>query len=144
VQHHRKGQRRAENTARRAARLASWLAAACAPDDAPQVVLWVERKATQQRRTGAQGHHIALRGAFVEVGEILRAELWQRTRATILTSATLTTGEGSSGWEWMRGRMGLGTPTTDPQVVTLAVPSPFDFARQALLCLPSAPPSNTP
>lgn len=141
VQHHRKGQRRAENTARRATRLASWLAAACAPDDAPQVVLWVERKATQRRRTGAQGHHIALRGAFVEVGDILRAELWQRTRATILTSATLTTGEGSSGWEWMRGRMGL---AGDSSVTTLAVPSPFDFARQALLCLPSAPPLPDP
>jgi len=144
VQHHRKGQRRAENTARRAARLASWLAAAGAPDDAPQVVLWVERKATQQRRgnsTGQQGHHIALRGAFVEVGDILRAELWQRTRATILTSATLTTGEGSSGWEWMRGRMGL---AGDSSVTTLAVPSPFDFARQALLCLPSAPPLPDP
>ncbi len=147
TQYHRKGQRRAENTARRASRLASWLAAAGAPDDAPQVVLWVERKATQQRRgnsTGQQGHHIALRGAFVEVGDILRAELWQRTRATILTSATLTTGEGSSGWEWMRGRMGLGTPASDPQVVTLAVPSPFDFASQALLCLPSAPPLPDP
>jgi ATP-dependent DNA helicase DinG len=100
----------------------------------------VERKATAARKHAPAGHHIALRGAFVEVGEILRAELWQRTRATILTSATLTTGEGTSGWEWMRGRMGLGTPASEPSVTTLAVPSPFDFARQALLCLPSAPP----
>ena len=144
MQHHRQGQRRAENTARRALRLASWLAAAGAPDEAPQVVMWVERKAVQQRRTGQHGHHTALRGAFVEVGDILRAELWQRTRATIITSATLTTGEGTAGWEWMRGRMGLGTPATDPHVTTLAVPSPFDFARQALLCLPSAPPLPDP
>ena len=144
MQHHRKGQRRAENTARKALRLASWLAAAGAPDDAPQVVMWVDRKASNTRRggTGNTGdHHIALRGAFVEVGDILRAELWQRTRATILTSATLTTGEGVSGWEWMRGRMGLNGGS---DVMTLAVPSPFDFARQALLCLPAAPPLPDP
>jgi ATP-dependent DNA helicase DinG len=145
TQHHRKGQRRAGNVSRKALRLAQWLAAAGAPDESPQVVLWVERKAAQQRRaggaSGTSDHHIALRGAFVEVGDILRAELWQRTRATILTSATLTTGEGASGWEWMRGRMGL---AGGADVSTLAVPSPFDFARQALLCLPAAPPLPDP
>lgn len=140
---HRKVQRRAENTGRRASRIASWLSAAAVPAESPQVVLWIDRHENPRKRTTT----LTLNGAFIDVGPILRAELWRRTRATVLTSATLTTGEGVGGWEWVRGRLGLSrddSSNSTTNVSTIAVPSPFDFARQALLCLPMAPPLPDP
>jgi ATP-dependent DNA helicase DinG len=110
--------RRAESAARRASRLVSWLEAADCPAESPDVVLWIERQA---RGPVLQGRHL-------EAGRILAGELWGRARSVIATSATMRT---AGGWSWIRRQ--LGAPSDAREVV---VPSPFDFARQARLCVP--------
>lgn len=135
--------RRAESCARRALRIASWLDAAACPAEAPHTVLWVGVREVGRRRE----ERATLHGRLLDVGSVLRKELFDRSRAVVLTSATLTTGgvprlnatapaEHSDTWGWIRAQIGL--PGTTP---ALAVASPFDFARQAVLCLPSGFPS---
>lgn len=116
--------RKAESVIRRVTRMTSWLEAVACPAEAPEVVLWIDRK--DQRAT--------LHGRHLDVGPILDAELWRRTRAAVAVSATMTTGRGPAGWAWIRRQ--LGAPAT---VRTIAVPSPFDFAAQARLVLASTP-----
>ena len=136
----RKVMRRAENTARRARRIGSWLDASVCPAEAPDTVLWLEVRTNKKNYETATLH-----GRLLDVGEVLRQEFFQRARAVILTSATLTTGavprvnaigpaDGSDAWAWIRAQLGL--PGATP---ALAVASPFDFASQALLCLPTHP-----
>ena len=83
----RKAMRKAENTHRRALKVASWLDAAICPAEAPHVVLWLDVK-TDKR--GAE--RATLHGRLLDVGSVLRDELFARSRAVILASATLTTG----------------------------------------------------
>lgn len=141
----RKAMRKAENTHRRALKVASWLDAAICPAEAPHVVLWLEVR-TDKRG----GERATLHGRVLDVGSVLRDELFARARAVVLASATLTTGavprvnalgpaSGSDAWGWIRAQLGL--PGSTP---ALAVASPFDFARQAVLCLPTQPALPSP
>jgi ATP-dependent DNA helicase DinG len=75
-----------------------------------------------------RGRGLFLRAAPIDVSNILRDMLFDRMRATILTSATLTV-DGS--FDYVRGRLGLGGST---QAVKL--PPEFDYKRQAILYLP--------
>jgi len=134
----RKIMRAAENAERRARRVRSWLDAAVCPDEAPHTVLWLES------HTDKRGHErVRFCGRLLDVGTVLKDELFARSRAVVLSSATLTTGplpalnraapaSASDAWHWIRQQLGL--PATTP---ALAVASPFDFATQALLCLPA-------
>jgi len=133
----RKDLRAAENAGRRAIKVRSWLVAAACPAEAPGHALWIE---SQTDRRGVE--RVKLCGRLLDVGAVLRDELFARSRAVVLASATLTTGplpalnaiapaSSSDAWRWIRQQLGL--PATTP---TLAVASPFDFAAQALLCLP--------
>lgn len=139
----KKVMRRAESCARRARRIASWLDTAICPSDAPHVVLWLGVREVGRFREERATFH----GRLLDVGAVLKDELFERTRAVVLTSATLTTGGTpplnvtapageSDTWGWIRAQVGL--PASTP---ALAVASPFDFARQAVLCLPSGFPS---
>ena len=134
----RKVLRAAENAERRARRTRSWLDAAVCPAEAPHVVLWLES------HTDKRGNErVRFCGRLLDVGTVLREELFARSRAVILSSATLTTGPlpalnllreagASDAWYWIRQQLGL--PASTP---ALAVASPFDFRAQALLCLPA-------
>lgn len=62
-------------------------------------------------------------------GSALRQHLWSTVRGAVLTSATLTSG---GRFDFLLRETGL---FGDPDVVTLEVPSPFDFARQGRLVL---------
>jgi ATP-dependent DNA helicase DinG len=62
-------------------------------------------------------------------GGTLRHHLWNSVRGAVLTSATLTSG---GQFDFLLREMGL---ADDPAVVTLSVPSPFDFSRQGRLVL---------
>jgi len=62
-------------------------------------------------------------------GSTLRGQLWSRVRGAVLTSATLTSG---GSFDFLLRETGL---ADDPDVTTLAVDSPFDFARQGRLVL---------
>jgi ATP-dependent DNA helicase DinG len=105
-------------------------------DDAS--VYWVD---AQWSRRGSP--RVQLGAAPLDVGPALREGLFERTKAVILTSATLTVGErGSTNRSAVKKE---GTQTADPafgffrarvgltQCNTLRLGSPFDYARQATL-----------
>jgi ATP-dependent DNA helicase DinG len=83
-----------------------------------------------------RGRGVFLRAAPIDVSRIVQDALFNRMRATVLTSATLAV-EGS--FEYVRGRLGIKQPDE------LRVASEFDYARQALLYLPRRmPPPRSP
>ncbi|HEY3314124.1 MAG TPA: helicase C-terminal domain-containing protein [Bacillota bacterium] len=93
--------------------------------DAADYVYWIE----MERRPGATIGR--LRAAPVAIGPLVRDRLFSRCQAVILTSATLSV---AGSFSHFCGRLGL--DEGDQEVETVAVDSPFDYRRQALLCLP--------
>ena len=75
---------------------------------------------------------VFLRAAPIDVSALVREMLFDRMRATVMTSATLTV-EGS--FDYVKGRLGV------DDADSLRVPSEFDFAEQAILYLPRKMPS---
>ncbi len=71
---------------------------------------------------------LTLSAAPLSVAEILRTNLFERKNATVLTSATLSVG---GDFRFVRQRIGL------DEAEELALDSPFDYVRQALLYIPS-------
>lgn len=88
----------------------------------PGCVYWVE---TAQPAT-ASSVRVTIACAPVEVGPILRDTLFNGKRSVILTSATLASGP-SADFAHAKARLGL---DANPSLDTLAVGSPFDYARQ--------------
>lgn len=80
-------------------------------------VYWVERSVD---RNGFS--RVSLAAAPVDVGTVLREQLFQEVPSVIMASATLTTGENDFGFAQSR----IGVTKTD----TLKVGSPFDYERQ--------------
>jgi ATP-dependent DNA helicase DinG len=79
---------------------------------------------------------VFLRAAPIDVSRIINEMLFNRMRATIMTSATLTV-EGS--FDYVKGRLGI------PEANAIRVQSEFDFAEQAILYLPKQmPPPKSP
>jgi len=74
-----------------------------------------------------RGKGVFLRASPIDVSAIVRDVLFDRMRATVLTSATLTVDER---FDYIRSRLGLSSADQ------LRLPSEFDFARQAILYLP--------
>ena len=111
--------------ARRAAEVAEDLRFITTEDDADHV-RWVEE--------GARG--VAVHASPIDVSRPLQETLFDQVASAVLTSATLTVdGE----FDFVRERTGVG------QADGLAAPSPFDYARQAVLYLPeNLPEPNAP
>ncbi len=135
-------------------------------DDDGAFVRWIEGRG-EARSEGRGGlRNVRLAAAPVEPGRRLRATLFQHVETVLITSATLSTGDGD--FRFIRERLGLtpvgsGHPrpgpgadpwfeepdpeSTDgvenddepplPVVHELRVPSPFDYATQTLLGIPS-------
>ena len=79
---------------------------------------------------------VFLRAAPIDVSQIINEMLFNRMRATIMTSATLTV-DGS--FNYVKGRLGV------PDAAAVRVPSEFDFTEQAILYLPKQmPPPKSP
>ena len=87
-------------------------------------VYWVEHG-------GRKRDQLKLMAAPIEVGPVLREELFGRVESVILASATLTAG-GSFGY--IRDRLGLDVTEE------LALGSPFDYRRQASLVVEASMP----
>jgi ATP-dependent DNA helicase DinG len=104
------------NLARRARELGDELRLLLRADD-PAYVYFVEFR----------GKGIFLRASPIDVSRIVSQVLFERMRATVLTSATLTV-DGT--FEYIKRRLGIASA----REVRLA--SEFDFARQAILYLP--------
>ena len=99
-------------------RLQAEVAAAVANPDARQVY-WVSLDASGD---------VELHAAPIHVGESLASDLFGPREAVVLTSNALSVGGSCA---YVRGRLGL------DDAADLAVDSPFDYARSALLYLPT-------
>lgn len=84
-------------------------------------VYWIEN-------SGPQGKRTKLVSAPLDVGPILREELFQKVPSVILTSATLAIG--ADNFDFFRRRLGL------TQADELKLGSPFDYRSQVGLILP--------
>jgi ATP-dependent DNA helicase DinG len=84
----------------------------------------------------SRGRGLFLRASPIDVSRVAKEALFDRMRATVLTSATLAV-DGS--FEYVKSRLGVRDATE------LRVESEFDYARQALLYLPRrVPPPKSP
>ncbi len=95
--------------------LAAWL-----KQSLPGCVYWIEVRPGKRPRT-------ELHCAPIEVGPVLKSELFDRVKTVILTSATLAVGKRS--FEFIKDRLGAGAADE------CRLGSPFDFKRQARLIL---------
>ncbi len=68
----------------------------------------------------------------LDLAPLLRDNLFRKVKTCVVTSATLSVGDG---FDFIAGRLGLDEEDVEPETVSL--PSPFDFARQAVLAIPT-------
>ncbi|HEX5104045.1 MAG TPA: helicase C-terminal domain-containing protein [Pirellulaceae bacterium] len=94
-------------------------------------VYWVE---TAPARFGRS--RVTLAAAPIDVGPVLRTELFEKTRTVVMTSATLAVGQPPS-FEYFQSRLGL------TSAETLRAGSPFNFREQAQLILVRGLPDPT-
>jgi ATP-dependent DNA helicase DinG len=87
----------------------------------PEAVYWVQQSQARGRL------RITLSAAPIDVGPILREELYDKIPTVVMTSATLATGRGQ--FDFFQSRIGLS------QAQTHCLGSPFDYRRQAQLVL---------
>jgi ATP-dependent DNA helicase DinG len=100
--------------------LAAWL-----KQSLPGCVYWIEVRDGKRPRT-------ELHCAPIEVGPVLKSELFDRVKTVILTSATLAVGKQS--FDFVKNRLGAGAADE------CRLGSPFDFKRQARLILSNGMP----
>jgi ATP-dependent DNA helicase DinG len=96
-----------------AASLDTWL-----KQTLPDGVYWIEE-------TGGRQQNVKLVSAPIEVGPVLRDELFNQVKTVVLTSATLSVG--ARDFSYFRGRIGL----TDAREAKLG--SPFNYREQCRL-----------
>lgn len=101
-----------------AGQLSQWI-----EQDVPEAVYWVQ---VAQRRQRAP--RVTLAAAPIDVGPVLREQLFDVVPTVVMTSATLAVGEPPS-FTFFRTRVGL------TQARELKLGSPFDYQRQACLVL---------
>ena len=110
----------------RAAELGRCLAAILSTGD-PNSFKWYERLKKS----------VVLHASPVEIAESMRKLLYQRVKAIVFTSATLST---NGDFHYLRSRLGL-----SDELMEGIYPSHFDYPRQALLYVPKdLPPPNDP
>ena len=83
----------------------------------------------------ASPRNVSLRAGPIDVGPILKQRFEAHPGPLVFTSATLSTG---GGFEYVRDRLGLGDAAADA-----TFPSPFRYARQALIYVASDLPDPT-
>lgn len=103
-------------------------AAARVVDPKKNQVTWVE----------VRPRSVTFGASPIDLGDMLRARVFEPIGAVVLTSATLTTGAAASTggpFRYLRSRMGLDEHLSVP-VDELTVPSPFDYATATILYTP--------
>ena len=94
-------------------------------------VYWIESAASRGGRP-----RISLSAAPIDVGPVLREQLFEKTRSVIMTSATLAIGQPPK-FDFFKSRVGL------TSCKTLRAGSPFNFREQAQLILVRGLPDPT-
>lgn len=97
--------------------------------DSHKRVRWVESR-------GRGEGNVGVTWVPLDLAPILRDDLFNRLRTTVVTSATLST---DSRFEFLSGRLGVDQLPFPP--VTESFASPFDFKRQAILAVPKDVPA---
>lgn len=119
---------RAQRLAQAGAELEAMLSAADSGD--PDHVLWLELDPGRDGEPAAGAARVRMSPLFP--GPILAEALFRPLDACVLTSATLTV---AGSFDFIAA--GLGLEQLDRPVERLAVPSPFRYREQALLCIPA-------
>ena len=99
--------------------------------EASKRVRWIEALGGA-REGGAESRNVSVASVPLDLAPILREDLFRRVETCVVTSATLAVGDG---FAFVEGRLGLDQDDVEP--VTAVLPSPFDYARQAVLAIPS-------
>jgi ATP-dependent DNA helicase DinG len=120
------------------------------PADAEPSVRWIELRGKER--------NVVVTSVPLDLAPILREDLFRRVHTAVITSATLATrapgqGRGSprpaaahaaghppaESFDFLASRLGLSTD--EFALRTAVLPSPFDYARQALLVVPTDAPA---
>ncbi len=96
--------------------------------DAHQRVRWIEAR--------GKDSNVGVTWVPLDLAPILRDDLFDRLRTTIVTSATLST---NARFDFLASRLGIDQLGIPP--VTESFPSPFDFENQAILAVPTDTPA---
>lgn len=115
------------SSGRRLQESASTLARILTPD--AESCRWLEPK---RDKDGTRDVRLCIRP--IEVGANLDRLLWQKLRSAVLTSATLAVG---GRFSHLEKRTGLDVPEARARVDGEIVESPFDYAQQCTLAVPS-------
>jgi ATP-dependent DNA helicase DinG len=96
------------------------------PVPGADTVRWIETRGRGGDRA------VAVASVPLDLAPILRDDLFARVQTAVVTSATLAV---DGRFDFMAGRLGLTSDELEP--LTRALPSPFDYERQALLAIPT-------
>jgi ATP-dependent DNA helicase DinG len=94
------------------------------PDDSAPSVRWIEVRGKER--------NLAVTSVPLDLAPILRADLFDRVRTAVVTSATLAT---DNRFGFLSRRLGLADGTA--RLSTAIYPSPFDYRTQAMLAIPT-------
>ena len=102
-------------------------------EEAGAYVRWLD-----SRGRGRQAN-LVLGAAPIALGDMLRESLFERAESAVLTSATLST---RKRFDFLRSRLGLESSATEGgdeplEVKERIIMSPFDFASNTVLCIPT-------
>lgn len=100
----------------------------CQDPDLLQTVYWLETDTRSVRPA------VFLNMAPIVVGPILHERLFSQKASVVLASATLTVNQS---FDYAIKRWGLQWSAEEERLLTLQADSPFDYKRQALLCVPT-------
>lgn len=81
----------------------------------------------------SRGRAVYARAMPIDVAPVLQEQLFEPTRAVVLTSATLAV---DGGFDHLRGRLGIAASASEE----LLLPSPFDYSSQTILYVPRGMP----
>jgi ATP-dependent DNA helicase DinG len=94
------------------------------PADAEPTVRWIEVR--------GRDRGVAVTAVPLNLAPILRDDLFRRVQTAVVTSATLAT---DKRFDFLAARLGLDEEDVEP--TTAIFPSPFDYAQQAMLAIPT-------
>ena len=107
--------------------------------DASERVRWIESRSDGEGRRAADAdatqplaRNVSVASVPLDLAPILREDLFRRLETCIITSATLAVGDG---FGFISRRLGLDQDDVEP--LSVALSSPFDYARQAVLAIPT-------